>query len=435
MGRKINNTVVSSNQISEDLCGGIYQGKYVLVVGGDVILRSEYAKGDSKNYIIENFENYKKEKGEQYGGFQSVESIKAELAFFLKNEWEYNVQEDVFDKLVSLLSTKCFRVVFTTTFDGYVEAVMRQVWGDELRVMNIYDNERDIFYSTRDEYGLIPPTLYYAFGKAESNYDYVFTDDDAIKVIAKWMSADAPQNLLKYIVNKNILAIGCKFDDWYFRFFWYCLRQNQGVGHSLNERIKGNVAISLNKEEPEDKKLAEYLKRINVSDEGNSREFMSKLSDLLNNPDEVYQKYANSLKIGGIFISYASEDFPIVCQIHSILVGAGFKVWFDNAKLTPGNEYDSRIVKAIDECKVFMPILSRQVKADIESEKWRYYKDEEWKIVEDNKRCEILPVAIYGFDIKADRELLPNLFQTRSILNWGKAGENSIVATLTELSR
>ena len=435
MGRKINNTIISNNQISEDLCSGIYQGKYVLVVGGDVILRSEYARGNSKNYILKNFESYKKEKGEQSGGFQSVESIKTEVAAFLKEEWEYNIQEDVFDKLVSLLSTKCFRVVLTTTFDGYVEAVMRQVWGEELRVMNIYDNDRGIFYSTKDEYGLIPPTLYYVFGKAESNYNYVFTDDDAIRVIAKWMSADAPQNLLKYIANKNILAIGCKFDDWYFRFFWYCLRQSQGLSHSQNERIKGNVAISLNKEEPEDKKLAEYLKRINVSDEGNSREFLSRLSDLLNAPTEVYQKYTAGLRTGGIFISYASEDFPIVCQIHSILIGAGFKVWFDNASMVPGDEYKSRIVKAIDECKVFMPILSGQTKADITSGEWRYYKDEEWRIVEDNKQCDILPVAIYGFNFKTDNHLLPDLFQARSVLDWSKGGGDSIVTTLTELSK
>ena len=52
-------------------------------------------------------------------------------------------------------------------------------------------------------------------------YEYpVHIENDAIKVTEKWF-CDKPDNLLTFLSNKTILALGTKFDDWLFRFFWF----------------------------------------------------------------------------------------------------------------------------------------------------------------------------------------------------------------------
>lgn len=415
MGRIINNNKTEDvDRTFKDLCCDIYQGEYVLVLGGDVVLKPQYADGNSQDYVKSEF---RKANGGQ-------EMNKWTLSNFLKTEWEYDLDE-ISGDLVALLSTRCFRVVLTTTFDGYVEAVMRHVYGKELRVRNVYDKADTGAFFPSGEFAVVPPTLYYVFGKADSRFDYVFSENDAIKVIAtRWLGENRPTDLIKYMSGKKVLAIGCKFDDWYFRVFWYCLRQNF-------ENLAGDVAISLQEESESDRKLAGYLERINVGNKGESKRFVHELSSLLNDPvANVYDKFYNSLRAGGVFISYASEDFPIVCQIYGVLVKAGVPVWFDNAELRGGDQYDKRIGNAIGQCKVFMPILSKQVKGDLTQGRWRYYKNVEWEAIRDNKQSRVVPVTLQGFDIKTDRELLPETFRDKSVVSWSQEGERGVLSAL-----
>lgn len=424
MGRIVNNNRSEDNSRTlTDLCCDIYEGEYVLVLGGDVVLKPEYAGGNSHDYIIGEFRK-------EYPGndlTSSPKQNKNRIRAFLQDAWKYDIEE-VSDDLVSLLSTRCFRIVLTTTFDAYIETVLRRIYGDELRVMNIYDPSDANAFVSASEFNSIPPTLYYVFGKAESKYDYVFSENDAIKVISRWMSKDAPRGLINYLNSKRILAIGCKFDDWYFRFFWFCLRQDV-------ENLEGDVAISLQTDISEsDKKLAEYLKRINVGNKGNARNFIKEISCQLNDPAKnVYEKYRSKLRSGGVFISYASEDFYVVCQIYSVLASAGINVWFDKHSLAGGDHYDPRILNAIAECKVFIPILSRQTGYDIDNGVWRYYKDIEWQAVEDNKQCRILPMTLYGFDIRTKGGVLPVSFKSVTVLNWAEKGKEGILDAVYNL--
>lgn len=429
MGRIANNNHGGGDRVLTDLCCDIYQGEYVLVIGGDVILKPQFAGGNSQEYIIQDyFSNETLDERTKYLG-RSAREHKIRIRDILRNEWRYDADE-LSEDLVSLLSTKCFRVVITTTFDGYLETLMRSIFGNSLRVMNLYDTKDIKAFCPESEYNSIPPTLYYAFGKADSGYDYVFSENDAIKAISRWLSNYAPLDMIEYLKNKKILAIGCKFDDWYFRFFWYCLRQDF-------EHLSGDVAISLQADKSEsDRNLAEYLAKINVGDKGNSKKFIHELSLQLSDPDNsVYSKYRNRLMTGGVFISYASEDFPIVCQIYSILSRSGIKVWFDDKELSGGDRYDVRISNAISECRIFIPVLSGQTKYDIANGVWRYYKDVEWPAIEDNKTCSILPVTLSGFDIRSDREGIPDTILSETSVSWTKDGGDGILDAINRLMR
>lgn len=341
----------------------------------------------------------------------------------LCDEWEYNINE-ISDSLVCLLRTKCFPLVLTTSFDGYVEKLMRDVYGDELRVMNFFENKGRL--DEVKEYGTYAPTLYYVFGKAERNLDFAFNEDDHMRLLCKWMDSDKPQGLIEYLRTKKILAIGGRYENWYFRFFWYSLRQSLQP-----EQREGDVAISLNNQE--DERLLKYLQSINVNNhQGQARDFLEDLSRKLSNPDQIMNNAihaAHLQRLGGVFISYAHEDYPIVCQIYSTLVANGVSVWFDNEKLEGGAKYEKRISDAISQCTIFMPILSRQTKTDCVNNKWRFYKDEEWNMVLNNKKCTIMPIALYGFDIRKDYCLLPSHLGV-TIIDWAKDGEAGLKKAL-----
>ena len=230
--------------------------------------------------------------------------------------------------------------------------------------------------------------------------NYVVTENDSMQVVAKWLGSEAPKNLLSYLREKRILALGCKFDDWLFRFFWYLLKQDLAL---LKE---GEVAISF--DEKEDAKLINYLKRENIKSFGDARIFMC---NALENIELVQGQLNNNRHKGGVFISYCNEDYAVAVNIFSRLTKEGYNVWLDKEQLHPGHEYDDKISNAIAECKVFMPILSTRVKNDLEEDLHRYYRDVEWKLAQDryledknldSRSFFIVPVAVGLYDVRGE---------------------------------
>ena len=254
----------------------------------------------------------------------------------------------------------------------------------------------------------VRPTLYYICGKVNNKgKKFVATENDAIDVVARWFSDKAPTNFLTNIRPKGIISLGCKFDDWLFRFFWYILRKD--INH-IDTSLKDAVAVSFSSESG--KKLNEYLRSKNVYTESDARTFINKI---LGNKDQCIKDIAEAnSQVGGIFISYAHEDMPIVAQIVERLNKDGFDVWFDSSKLGSGDNYDKRIANAIAKCKIFVPILSPQVKQDLcDGHLDRYYISTEWALIkqrvhnieDDTQKIHIMPMAISGYDERADYHL------------------------------
>ena len=108
----------------------------------------------------------------------------------------------------------------------------------------------------------------------------------------------------------------------------------------------------------------------------------------------------------GVFISYAHEDRYIALPLFERLHAAGINVWIDEEKLEGGAEYERRIQRAINSCKVFMPILSSQVKSDLVSGTSHRWYQKEWVCVQQRydeevticgdgqPRFKIIPVVI-----------------------------------------
>jgi hypothetical protein len=69
---------------------------------------------------------------------------------------------------------------------------------------------------------------------------------------------------------------------------------------------------------------------------------------------------------GTIFLSYASEDLEAAERIKTALEAAGVEVWFDKGRLQAGDDWDQKIRRNVDNCSLFVPIVSRATESRAE---------------------------------------------------------------------
>lgn len=377
------------------------RGEYVLVVGSECVLRKDEGDEQLKSYngnsdsmlykltaahLIDDEEDLN-EKFRQYTDFEAVgrklqsASVHEAVEWVFKNRFfgANSLSSDLAEpSLRDLIATRCFRVVVTTTIDPYVLWLMEEVWGEgNVRICNICDTETpgpslsDYEYN---EFHDVPPTLYYAFGTIDpgrtSQSLYHLTDDDALRIIVELYKQSHEERsnmneLTNYITPmgrgtqrpkpRQLLCVGCDFDNWLFRFFMYVLSGDNMTSH---EKEGGVVAMTWN----ENTKLQDYLEKRKVHTETDSRSFMHRLVNVINDEHPLSHT-------GDIFISYAHDDWVEANQLYQLLKEKGCNVWIDDARLRcdgKGTDYDNRIHDAIGQCNVFIPVLSDQTRRDLE---------------------------------------------------------------------
>lgn len=369
-------------------------GNNVLVIGSEAILdKQKYPKsnGDSELLLLECLKDKNKKR---YGNAETLADIIenpnlisdiSQVLESKKDLWKRQAIEMLDPCLRLLLESKCFRLIITTAYDPILEYALRTIWGNNIVVKNILDErvgERDIRRedNKKSEFYDITPTLFYAFGKAKNGVksDYAIDDDLKVITISSWLGINKPKQLLQYIERKDILAIGCDFENWVFRFLWYILGQRPDMPY--NDKKKGSVAIMLSTDISDAEKTKDFFDKKNIAYYYNSRLFMGLLAPELV-PESVPQD-------GDIFISYASEDFPTARKIYDYLKNQRQSVWFD-IRLKAGDRYGEYIKKGIRQSNVFMPILSNQTMKDIEEIKTgrrkepRYYM-REWEMAQEH---------------------------------------------------
>jgi hypothetical protein len=388
----------------------IFQDEYLLVIGSEVILNKEIEPtGDISNYILKvingNSNNFK-----DYNELESKSDNNVDVVRNLlnSNEFCYDIA-DMSIELRDLLKTKVFRFVLTTTFDFYLETLMRQIWGDELRVVNINDDAslkaiRKELTSFREGEKYLHPTLFYIFGKAvkDESKKFVKTDDDAIQIIDKWIKFGDEDPILKFMRSKRLLALGCKFDNWYFRFFWYILRRDKGTDDGKRMLKPGEVAITFIENDRSDKKLENYLQRSRIFVHGEARHFMRNLTMKITSPefnDVFAERLSDYRRSGGVFLSYCSKDIVIAKKIFYQLHDR-YDVWFDNSSLHGGDNYDHKIEEAIAAARIFIPILTPHIAEDLNEGKTDNYYNQEWRMASQLADKAIIPLAVNGYDLR-----------------------------------
>ena len=407
--------------------------------------------GDLLKQMTKDFFSYKQEKDKNFNSvYQSFNEyyyrgadltvMKQEIAESISKENYSFPKEDYSPLVYELLKKKCFKVVLTTTFDYYAETIMKEIWGGNLRVLNIFDDKND-FDEEESWKTDIQPTLYYVFGKAEKGKDYTVVERDAMNVIQKWLGDSAPKQFCKYINNKSLLALGTKFDDWLFRFFWYAM-------HRDIKRLKeGQVAISLQKESEVESRLSNFLENEKIPNSS-----LDELTDLIlrniDNREKEFRK--ENGQYTDVFISYSSSSYDTVKHLFYSLQSEGIRVWFDQSDLNVGDAHKQKIINAINKCKVFIPvittpireILSEQINTDISLNEghpqFHYFRDVEWNaarsrwVLQKNStdpdgKFKILPFCMEGLTLK-DIRIHESQKELVDFMTSSSAGDNSTLA-------
>ena len=412
---------------------GVFNDEYILVVGSGVVLdrlQFPHSGGDINQYIIDEINHDRRQEQAEFVDHKNFTDVfrgtpldEVDPIYSLLTDGYDYALSDMSPELTKLLRTKLFKFVLTTTIDGYVEALMRDIWGEELRIVNISDNQslkdfQDALERSRvNKYA--QPTLFYVFGKVIAGRPkprgYVETDVDAIKVIEKWLMDVDTKYIVPFLKEKRMLALGCKFDDWYFRFFWYIL--TRGFDDTDREGSKDmdgnlltsdNLATMFDPENPSDKQLRDYLMRRGVCMHDDVWAFMNHIHSLLTSTDEdspFRQMVLDKRREGGIFISYKSCDVLAASELFCKLAREnGLNVWFDNVSLEVGDEYTQVIQEAIRKARIFIPILSTSIAKELsdQGEDIDTFYSDEWRWAAQNESLAVFPVAIEGYDLRGE---------------------------------
>lgn len=393
----------------------VFNDDYALVIGPEIILNTEVeSSGDIHKYLLQKVnENY----GTDYSIYHEIALDKSERINPVRElieSGEINLTlEDLSPELKSLLETKMFTTILTTTTDGLLEALMRKIWGSQLRVVNIYDKEtvdelQNVRRKCRRNQEYKQPTLIYVFGKMDPDdlsKKYIRTDDDAIRLIEKWMRMDLEENneLLQFIRSKRLLSLGCKYNDWYFRFFWYVLTGD--LSSNDNFQGKGEVAFTLSVDDHSEYSLQQFLDRNNICVLGDARSFVSDITKTLTQESEnglFRNQIMQSRHTGGLFISYCSSDALTASQLFFRLSEKRYDVWLDSTRLYGGDNYEKEIAEAIHASKVFIALLSPQIADDLKLGSTDNYYNKEWRIAQQFHDKAVIPLAVNGYDLRRD---------------------------------
>lgn len=267
--------------------------------------------------------------------------------------------------LFKLLSIPYFPFVITTTFDPVVENMMRQIYGDGLRVLTFRNDagkNDDIVNGDETR----TPTLYYMFGKADGKAgSFVVTAEDLLKFSRSWMQPNdsssnvKPSKLSNVLANRYLLVLGYDYQDWLFRFFWYAMKSDsfgteQGgmLAHTRQDSeliaFLTNQAKAFSQVEPNMELL---IKRICKGVEDAEKRLRPKDAAFGLVPEEGTD----------VFISYSRSDSAIVEELYRILTERGLHVWYDKQNMHKGQDFMQQIENAIKHSMFFVPVFTSTI--------------------------------------------------------------------------
>jgi TolB-like protein len=76
-----------------------------------------------------------------------------------------------------------------------------------------------------------------------------------------------------------------------------------------------------------------------------------------------------------VFLSYAAQDAEAAQRLCATLRAAGIEVWFDQSELRGGDVWDQKIRREIQDCGLFIPVISANTQVRLEG-----YFRREWKL-------------------------------------------------------
>lgn len=396
------------------LVNQIINGEIIPVIGEDIILNGkrtvrqmliqamcnkdsiklEDLFGASYSHLIYH-PNYTREKELIYGRISNLIA-------------KYQAQFKPSDLLKRILAIKQFPFIITTSSDPVAENAMRRIWEKERNrkvktlVFNNDPKEVDIKGDISRETDIENPTIYYMFGKADTNlpHKFVVTDEDMLSFCQSWLTEGRrPKMLSRVVGGKSLLFLGCNYPDWLVRFIWYSMR---------NDLDKSGMLVG----ECVEKSLEDFMRRVHIEIQRDPEHVVDQIERRLNAKmaEISMNRFDKPVERTDVFISYSRSDENKARRLYDSLVSLGLNVWYDRRNLAAGDNWLERIKKSIESTKFFIGMVSESMKSQAhESHVYR----KEWNMAIEHakgmgsKRGFIIPVSLDGVDINDEGLDLP----------------------------
>ncbi len=374
------NAVLSTAQedrLWSELTRFVRDGALIPITGSE-LLEIPGATGESKNFytlVAEELAQRLDVDPPQHTGERALNEVacsylakprsRAEKLYPVVKEVVEELEQSVpIPKALDDLAALPVKLFVTTTFDNLLVRAIEQrhpAWAGRVRQIEYSPVRKDDLDST--QLGDGPPVVFHLFGRATSMPEYAVTEEDVLEFMHALQSQEGrPEKLFRLLQQKNLLIVGCGFVDWLARFF---IR----LGVSTRLSAAGGKTDWFIERAPSTSEFAVFLDHFGRSTEHFSREpvefiarFAEKLPrDLTLTPapraPAARRDPARDILEGALFLSYASEDRAIVERIQQAL-GEDIDCWFDRLQLIGGDDWESKIIRNINACSLFVPILS-----------------------------------------------------------------------------
>jgi hypothetical protein len=263
------------------------------------------------------------------------------------------------------------------------------------------------------------PVVYQLLGRASSSPDFAICDEDLLEFVHALQDRQRqPLKLFDELRAHHLLFLGCGFSDWLTRFF---LRTARGLELS-QKRKRWDVLADAHAEQ--DPALAAFLSSFSADTKIVSLPAADFVAELARRWHEAHPESAPSAaaaapapggesgpREGAVFVSYAKEDIEAAARLADGLRAAGLEVWFDRQALQLADDWALSIVRGIERCSLFLPVISQAALAE---ENRRRYFWREWNAASERARGMapdeefIVPVVVD--DTRLDRTPLPDTF-------------------------
>ena len=287
--------------------------------------------------------------------------------------------------LVDLAAIRPFNLFISVTFDSLLADAINAVrYGGNPRTeaVTFTPNAPGDLKVPRKQ--LDHAVVFHLLGKLSASPEYVICDEDLLEYLhALQDDARRPKLLFDELRDSHLLILGCGLSNWLARFF---LRTAKSQPLSLNRAetetvVDPGVAV--------DRDLVMFLENFSYNTRLVASDPAAFVAELRQRWEARHPPGAQAqpapaapavspAESGAVFLSYATEDVDAVRCLAQALERARIDVWFDRGELQAGDDWDRKIRKGIENCALFIPVLSRTTQ-----ERRRAYFWQEWNMADD----------------------------------------------------
>ena len=268
--------------------------------------------------------------------------------------------------LIQLAEITDIDLFVTSSCDSLFETALRSMGDVEARVYRRIDKEKeDLPKEARSRKG--HRCLYYLLGRAEpGTMDFAICDEDLLRFVLKLQDTKyRPKRLFDALRESNLLLLGVNFGDWLARFFLWLAKDRENLNSEEARNLREYLA---DPKAGQDRPLVLFLQHFSQSTIllGNQPEdFVNELhrrwSEQSGRPitpvDPTEPRPSAVMPKGAVFLSYSRSDAAAAKTLFGELARMGVSAWYD-AALKAGDDFDPKLEYNIQNCSLFLPLVS-----------------------------------------------------------------------------